>query len=529
MWRRIAIIVVLTLALPLGPAPAKQPPPGRSLVLMVKGVPKKAEVRIVVTGPKHRKRTVSTHGRRTLRHLRPGVYRILPRTLKTAEGTWTGRARPAKVRVKQHRGARVRVLYTAKATPPPPEEPGLPSTPFTGVLAPSSVTLVSRTSGGLAGDKPSRDPAWSPDGATIAFSSCATDLGGAPDNRCHLYTARISDAVVTRLPNTTMTDIKDWGGEPAWSPDGKRLAFTTLQRLESGDTDTNKDVYVVTAAGANPIRVSETATGADMQGAPAVAEDPQWSPDGTRLMFRSTATNLGAGSGDVYLKTLVGGAVVRTGAGERSEGGRWSTDDRIAFTAGTDQADPGTGDWNRVYDVYTATGSGTGVTAATADHGVWGPPTWSPAGALAFSTSSALLASDTNESTDIYTTGSPIARISTGPGGEQTAWGATDPLWSPDGQKVAYVATGDGPSTILVKNLVTGSVTQLVDPTNGTECASYEIDEDSGEQYCAQYTSFQAGDPAWSPDSTRIAFTTSYPGLAPGDGNGVSDVYVATL
>ncbi len=528
MWRKIAIIVVLALALPIGPALAKQPPPGRSLVLMVKGVPKRAKVRIVVKGPKHLKKTVKTHGSRTVRHLRPGTYRVLPRTLRTPDGTWTGKARPAKVTVTKRKGARVRVVYTAKATAPPDEEPDITPTPFTGVLAPASLTLLSRTAAGVAGDKYSRDPAWSPDGQTISFSSCATNLGGTPDSFCHLFTARVSDGSVTRLPNTTMTDIYDWGGEPAWAPDGQHLAFTTLRSLEPGDTDQNKDVYVVTATGTVPQRVSETAGGANMEGSPAVAEDPRWSPDGTRIMFRSSATNLAAGSGQVFITALAGGDVIRTGTGERSEGPRWSADGRIAFTAGTDVFDPGTEDWNAVYDVYTATGTGGSVTAVTGDHGVMGAPTWSPAGALAFSTRSALLASDTNQAADIYT-GNPPTRVSTGPRGEQTAWDATDPVWSPDGQKVAYVATGEGPSTVLVKNLVTGTVTQLVDPTNGTRCASYAIDEESGEQYCEQYDYFEASDPVWSPDSTRIAFTTSYPGLAPGDGNDVSDVFVATL
>ena len=59
------------------------------------------------------------------------------------------------------------------------------------------------------------NPAWSPDGRTVAFSAL---VGGFND----LYLYDLETSNLRRLTNDAFTEL-----DPAWSPDGRRLAFAT--------------------------------------------------------------------------------------------------------------------------------------------------------------------------------------------------------------------------------------------------------------------------------------------------------------
>lgn len=113
-----------------------------------------------------------------------------------------------------------------------------------------------------------RDPAWSPDGGRIAFSS---DRDGIME----VYVLTVDGS--TRPVRIT----HDGGRQPAWSPDGQRIAFTS-------ERDGNQEIYLTNQDGTDPVRLT-TSAAADF--------DPVWSPDGTQIAFASERD----GNAEIYL------------------------------------------------------------------------------------------------------------------------------------------------------------------------------------------------------------------------------------
>lgn len=122
--------------------------------------------------------------------------------------------------------------------------------------------LVNLTPDPLPGITDERHPAWSPDGARIAYISTA---GGNMD----LWTMAADGSDKRRLV-TTM----DLEAEPGWSPDGATIAY----RYSSNAT--GSDIHLIAANGGAPVPV--TLAGDQRM--------PTWTPDGLRLVFVNQAT-----------------------------------------------------------------------------------------------------------------------------------------------------------------------------------------------------------------------------------------------
>lgn len=176
---------------------------------------------------------------------------------------------------------------------------------------------INSTASGVvpAGASTSARPVWAPDSIRIAFVSdsnglVTNDTNGVADVFIKNITtdaiARVSVSPVGAQANAD----SDW---PAWSPDGALLAFdSAASNLVDSDQNPDRDVFVKNLSSGGVSLISTQANGA-----PALLPHsaPRWSRDGRRIAFTSQATNLitpladANAQEDVYVKTLATGAV----------------------------------------------------------------------------------------------------------------------------------------------------------------------------------------------------------------------------
>ena len=208
---------------------------------------------------------------------------------------------------------------TADSDPDYPGVFGRAYDPATSTLG--GITLVSRPPGSAAFlstwiTVESPDPAarWvSADGRYVVFHAFTTRLpGGTPGRPGQIYRRDVLTGAVELVSRATGANgaaADRFSTAPSISADGTRVAFVSYGHLDAAHTDTTGQVYVRDFA-------AGTTTLASRADGPAGAlpnEDgylPAISPDGTRVAFVTTATNMGAPGTDphIYLRTLAAGS-----------------------------------------------------------------------------------------------------------------------------------------------------------------------------------------------------------------------------
>jgi Tol biopolymer transport system component len=142
------------------------------------------------------------------------------------------------------------------------------------------------------GDRHDSSPSWSPDGKRIAFSSDR-------DGSLEVFTINADGSEETRLTRSQGGNIA-----PSWSPDGKQIAFSSGR--DSSGFNTIQEIYVMSADGTGQRRL--TFMGGD-------CISPCWSPDGSRLIFDFQKSSMAA----IYIMPASGGEPVVLLAGPYEE------------------------------------------------------------------------------------------------------------------------------------------------------------------------------------------------------------------
>ena len=170
-------------------------------------------------------------------------------------------------------------------------------------------------------------PTWSPDGSQIAFSG--TRGGGS-----NIFRMNADGSGQVPITNTTQMSNLD----PAWSPDGQKIAFVSSR----GGTG-RSEIWVMGADGSNPQRLTVNKELSTDSSGPIYSNDrePAWSPDGSRIAFSSDRDG-GLANYEIYVVNADGSNPLRlTNSAQDDSNPTWSPDgSRIAFSSKRDFGHP---------------------------------------------------------------------------------------------------------------------------------------------------------------------------------------------
>jgi TolB protein len=180
-------------------------------------------------------------------------------------------------------------------------------------------------------------PSWSPNGERIAFMRQRGERG--PNTFCQscIYTIKVDGTGSKRL-----TGHRGFTSDPAWSPNGKKIAFS------------NGNIYKMNSAdGTNKRNLTKTSQ--------IYENEPNWSPDGRKIAYSTQNPN----TGNENVRTMNA-----DGTNQKNRTGRaggwapvWSPDGtKIAFLRG--------------YHIYKMNPNGTGVRKLTSQYSDF--PDWQP-------------------------------------------------------------------------------------------------------------------------------------------------------
>lgn len=311
-------------------------------------------------------------------------------------------------------------LTNTPALPSPSPSAMLTDTPLPPTLTPTAAATMTETPAPTIPPPtdtpaPPAPTATNPPAATATFAPlpvsgqqlilwAASQSGGNPV----LFLMNTADRSIKALTPGDSTNT-----QPAWSPDGSKIAFTSHR-------DGNNEIYVMAPDGSNPVNLTRN---------PGDDSYPAWSPDSARILFTSNRD----GNNEIYEMNADGSNPVNlTKSPANDFKAVWYTQNNLLTSTSRILFTSDRSGHNQIYAMNTDGANPVNLSNNNANDSL--PDVPIKGGKVAF-------VSDRDGNLEIYVMGldgSDPANLTQNPAAD------TQPAWSPDGKWMAFISNRSG-------------------------------------------------------------------------------------